>query len=215
MTTVRLSRPRWPRTTGRRAARGRRCHPVLRQRAGAARRHPARCAAARSPPSSATTAPASPPWSAASRASTHPTPARSTSTGQACTSSHREDAREAGIETVHQNLALVEDLTVWQNLFLNREIVRGSARRPARPPRHAAQSAQEMVSTLAVNVPAVELPGAPALRRPASGRGHLPGRGFQLQARHHGRADRRPGRAGDRPRRGTDLRLRDEGHASC
>ena len=34
-----------------------------------------------------------------------------------------EDAREAGIETVHQNLALVEDLTVWQNLFLNRELV--------------------------------------------------------------------------------------------
>ena len=40
-----------------------------------------------------------------------------------------EDAREAGIETVHQNLALVEDLTVWQNLFLNRELVR---RRSAR-----------------------------------------------------------------------------------
>ena len=25
---------------------------------------------------------------------------------------------------MHQNLALVEDLTVWQNLFLNRELVR-------------------------------------------------------------------------------------------
>ena len=35
-----------------------------------------------------------------------------------------ELAREAGIETVHQNLALVEDLTVWQNLFLNRERLR-------------------------------------------------------------------------------------------
>ena len=30
----------------------------------------------------------------------------------------------AGIETVHQNLALVEDLTVWQNLFLGREKTR-------------------------------------------------------------------------------------------
>jgi D-xylose transport system ATP-binding protein len=66
-----------------------------------------------------------------------------------------EEAREAGIETVHQNLALVEDLTVWQNLFLNREIVRG------RPPvafldrRRMKREAQEMVSTLAINVPSV------------------------------------------------------------
>jgi simple sugar transport system ATP-binding protein len=52
-----------------------------------------------------------------------------------------EDARHAGIETVHQNLALVEDLTVWQNLFLNRAAMR--------------KRAQEMVSELAVNVPAV------------------------------------------------------------
>jgi simple sugar transport system ATP-binding protein len=62
-----------------------------------------------------------------------------------------EDARRAGIETVHQNLALVEDLTVWQNLFLNREIARfglldrGAMKREAR----------KMVSELAVNVPDV------------------------------------------------------------
>jgi D-xylose transport system ATP-binding protein len=66
-----------------------------------------------------------------------------------------DDARRAGIETVHQNLALVEDLTVWQNLFLNRELVRG------RPPlafldrTRMKREAREMVSTLAVNVPAV------------------------------------------------------------
>ncbi|MFE3449524.1 ATP-binding cassette domain-containing protein [Nonomuraea sp. NPDC059194] len=66
-----------------------------------------------------------------------------------------EDAREAGIETVHQNLALVEDLTVWQNLFLNREIVRRVGP-VALLDRRAMQSrAREMVSTLAVNVPAV------------------------------------------------------------
>ncbi|MGZ6374202.1 MAG: ATP-binding cassette domain-containing protein, partial [Ktedonobacterales bacterium] len=35
-----------------------------------------------------------------------------------------EDARRAGIETVYQTLALVNDLTIWQNLFLNRERVR-------------------------------------------------------------------------------------------
>jgi D-xylose transport system ATP-binding protein len=66
-----------------------------------------------------------------------------------------EDAREAGIETVHQTLALVEDLTVWQNLFLNREIVRRLGP-VALLDRRAMQSrSKEMVSTLAVNVPAV------------------------------------------------------------
>ncbi|QNK83260.1 ATP-binding cassette domain-containing protein [Nakamurella sp. PAMC28650] len=66
-----------------------------------------------------------------------------------------DDARNAGIETVHQNLALVEDLTVWQNLFLNREKVIG------RPPfafldrKGMKREANRMVSALAVNVPAV------------------------------------------------------------
>jgi D-xylose transport system ATP-binding protein len=62
-----------------------------------------------------------------------------------------EDARHAGIETVHQNLALVEDLTVWQNLFLNRELTRGPFLDRAAMRRRA----EEMVSELAVNVPAV------------------------------------------------------------
>jgi simple sugar transport system ATP-binding protein len=35
-----------------------------------------------------------------------------------------ESARQAGIETVYQTLGLVEDLTIWQNLFLNRELTR-------------------------------------------------------------------------------------------
>ncbi|WP_338757495.1 ATP-binding cassette domain-containing protein [Nocardia vulneris] len=34
-----------------------------------------------------------------------------------------EDARRMGIETVYQDLALIDDLAVWQNLFLNRELV--------------------------------------------------------------------------------------------
>ena len=66
-----------------------------------------------------------------------------------------EDAREAGIETVHQNLALVEDLTVWQNLYLNREIVHGFGPLAFLDRRAMRKGAQEMVSTLAVNVPAV------------------------------------------------------------
>ncbi|MFC5947705.1 ATP-binding cassette domain-containing protein [Pseudonocardia lutea] len=67
-----------------------------------------------------------------------------------------EDARLAGIETVHQNLALVEDLTVWQNLFLNREITRGVGPVALLDRKAMRRQAQEMVSTLAVNVPAVD-----------------------------------------------------------
>jgi simple sugar transport system ATP-binding protein len=66
-----------------------------------------------------------------------------------------EQAREAGIETVHQNLALVDDLTVWQNLYLNREMVRGIGPVGLLDRRAMRKGAQEMVSTLAVNVPAV------------------------------------------------------------
>jgi len=65
------------------------------------------------------------------------------------------DARDAGIETVHQNLALVEDLTVWQNLFLNREVVHRFGPISLLNRRAMRSKAEEMVSTLAVNVPAV------------------------------------------------------------
>lgn len=66
-----------------------------------------------------------------------------------------DQARRAGIETVHQTLALVEDLTVWQNLFLNREISSGFG--PCRILRKQTMrnAAREMVSRLAVNVPDV------------------------------------------------------------
>ncbi|GAA3699564.1 ATP-binding cassette domain-containing protein [Arthrobacter ginkgonis] len=67
-----------------------------------------------------------------------------------------EDAREAGIETVHQNLALVDDLTVWQNLFLNREITRGIGPIRFLDRKAMKEAADHMVSSLAVNVPAVK-----------------------------------------------------------
>lgn len=35
-----------------------------------------------------------------------------------------EEARKRGIETVYQDLALVNQLTVWQNVFLNRELTK-------------------------------------------------------------------------------------------
>ncbi len=70
--------------------------------------------------------------------------------------SNPEQAQAAGIETVHQNLALVEDLTVWQNLFLTREQTRGFGPIRIMNRRAMAQRATEMVSILAINVPSVK-----------------------------------------------------------
>ena len=66
-----------------------------------------------------------------------------------------DQARQAGIETVHQNLALVEDLTVWQNLFLNREISVGVGPFKLLRKRQMRNQAREMVARLAVNAPEV------------------------------------------------------------
>jgi ABC-type sugar transport system ATPase subunit len=76
--------------------------------------------------------------------------------GQQIHFSSPEDARRAGIETVHQNLALVDDLTVWQNLFLNRELVHRFGPVALLDRRGMRREAQRMVSELAVNVPDVQ-----------------------------------------------------------
>jgi len=70
--------------------------------------------------------------------------------------SNPEQARKAGIETVHQNLALVEDLTVWQNLFLSRELTSGFGPLRMMNRRAMTKEATTMVSTLAINVPSVK-----------------------------------------------------------
>ena len=66
-----------------------------------------------------------------------------------------DEARKAGIETVHQNLALIDELTVVQNLFLNREIVRrfGPLAFLDRPAMR--REARAMLSRLSINVPSV------------------------------------------------------------
>jgi D-xylose transport system ATP-binding protein len=66
-----------------------------------------------------------------------------------------DEARKAGIETVHQNLSLIDELTVVQNLFLNREIVRrfGPLALLDRPAMK--REARAMLSRLSINVPSV------------------------------------------------------------
>ena len=67
-----------------------------------------------------------------------------------------QTARDAGIETVYQDLALVDTLRVWQNLYLGRED--GIGRGPLRWLKRGAmrKEAARMVGTLAVNVPSVD-----------------------------------------------------------
>jgi simple sugar transport system ATP-binding protein len=66
-----------------------------------------------------------------------------------------EDSREAGIEAVYQDLALADDLAVWQNLFLNREKTRGVGPIRVLDRRGMRREADEMVRNLSVNVPPV------------------------------------------------------------
>ncbi|MFI7588286.1 ATP-binding cassette domain-containing protein [Spongisporangium articulatum] len=65
------------------------------------------------------------------------------------------EARAAGIETVYQDLALADQLSVWQNMYLSRELTAkigpiGFLRRKA-----MREEAHRLVSSLAVNVPSV------------------------------------------------------------
>jgi simple sugar transport system ATP-binding protein len=65
-----------------------------------------------------------------------------------------EEARRHGIETVYQNLALIEDLSVWQNLFLNRELTLAGAV-PLLNRREMRKRAASLLHDLDVDVPSV------------------------------------------------------------
>ncbi len=66
-----------------------------------------------------------------------------------------EDARRAGIETVYQTLALVNDLTIWQNLFLNREQVKRLGPFSFLDRSAMRRESANMLSRLEVNIPTI------------------------------------------------------------
>ncbi len=68
-----------------------------------------------------------------------------------------DHARSLGIECVYQDLALANSLSVYHNMFLNREIVYGG---PLRLLNHRAmrQRAAECLTGMGVNIPSVDLP---------------------------------------------------------
>ena len=65
------------------------------------------------------------------------------------------DAREQGIETVYQDLALSDQLTVWQNIYLNRELTWGPYPFRLMRRQEMRREAKRLVGDLAVNVPEV------------------------------------------------------------
>jgi len=64
-----------------------------------------------------------------------------------------DHARSLGIDTVYQDLALVNELTVYHNMFLNRELVRW----PLLSNRRMRRLAREHLEDMGVNVPSVEV----------------------------------------------------------
>jgi D-xylose transport system ATP-binding protein len=65
------------------------------------------------------------------------------------------DGRALGIETVFQDLALVNELTVWQNMFLNRELTRRIGPVGVLDRRGMAKKAETMLADLEVKIPSV------------------------------------------------------------
>ncbi|GMA23321.1 sugar ABC transporter ATP-binding protein [Luteimicrobium album] len=63
------------------------------------------------------------------------------------------EARRSGIETVYQDLALADQLTVWQNVFLNRELTWGPKGIGILRRAEMRRRSQDLVQRLAVNVP--------------------------------------------------------------
>jgi ABC-type sugar transport system ATPase subunit len=66
-----------------------------------------------------------------------------------------EAARRSGIETVYQDLALVDDLAVYQNVFLDRELTWGPRYLRFLARRDMQQRTVQLLSDLKVNVPSV------------------------------------------------------------
>jgi D-xylose transport system ATP-binding protein len=66
-----------------------------------------------------------------------------------------DDARKRGIETVYQELGLIEDLQVWQNLFLNRELTYRFPVVKVLDKKQMISRSKQILTELDVNVPNV------------------------------------------------------------
>jgi simple sugar transport system ATP-binding protein len=78
--------------------------------------------------------------------------------GEPAAFGHPIAAREAGIEMIYQDFALVPELTVTQNIFLGREITKSYGGIKVLDRRTMNARAEEMFGSLGLRVPAVTLP---------------------------------------------------------
>lgn len=69
--------------------------------------------------------------------------------GKDVTMESPHDAKALGVEAVFQDLALFDDLTLWQNMFIGREIRRG----PLLAKREMIAQSDKLIRALTVNVP--------------------------------------------------------------
>lgn len=67
-----------------------------------------------------------------------------------------EESRSSGIETVYQTLSLIEDLSIWQNLFLNREITKGFGPFKLLNKSKMKEEATKMLKNLDVYIPSIK-----------------------------------------------------------
>jgi len=76
--------------------------------------------------------------------------------GEEVTLKSVDHARSLGIDAVYQDLALINQLTVYHNMFLNRERVRG----PLLNNRVMRNLSREYLDQMGVNIPSVDVPVA-------------------------------------------------------
>jgi simple sugar transport system ATP-binding protein len=69
-----------------------------------------------------------------------------------------DHARSLGIDCVYQDLALIDELTVFQNMFLRRELVHRPM--PFLANRHMRRQAREALDEIGVNIPRIDVPVA-------------------------------------------------------
>ena len=69
-----------------------------------------------------------------------------------------ENARALGVDVVYQDLALIDELTVYQNMFLNRE--ERHARLPFLDSRKMKREARKSLDDIGINLPRLDLPVA-------------------------------------------------------
>jgi ABC-type sugar transport system ATPase subunit len=66
-----------------------------------------------------------------------------------------DEAREGGIDTVYQDLALIDELSVYHNLFLRRERVRKPL--PLLANRRMKQEARQALDEIGINIPRIDV----------------------------------------------------------